>query len=59
MKMPAQDVAYRGVLKKIINSPSDAVDEMLDGFVAAHGELVRLAAPRVVARRHAGGSRVE
>jgi dihydroxyacetone kinase len=49
---------YRGALKKIINSPSDAVDEMLDGFVAAHGDLVRLAAPRVVARCRPAGSKV-
>lgn len=39
-----------GVLKKIINDPFDAVDEMLEGFVGAHEDLVRLAAPRVVAR---------
>lgn len=56
--MAAQDEVHRGVLKKIINAPSDAVDEMLDGFVAVHGELVRLAAPRVVARRHAAASKV-
>lgn len=42
--------AYRGVLKKIINDPFDAVDEMLDGYVAANSDLVRLAAPRVVVR---------
>jgi dihydroxyacetone kinase len=58
MEMAAPDHAYRGTLKKIINSPADAVDEMLDGFVAAHWDLVRLAAPRVVARRHAAGSKV-
>jgi dihydroxyacetone kinase len=39
------------MLKKLINDPFDAVDEMLEGYVAAHGDLVRLAAPRVVARR--------
>ena len=39
------------VLKKLINDPFDAVDEMLDGFVAAHADVVRLAAPHVVARR--------
>lgn len=38
------------MLKKLINDPFDAVDEMLEGFVAAHADLVRLAAPRVVAR---------
>jgi dihydroxyacetone kinase len=48
--------AYRGVLKKIINDPFDAVDEMIDGFVAANSDLVRLAAPRVVARREVPGT---
>jgi phosphoenolpyruvate---glycerone phosphotransferase subunit DhaK len=38
-------------MKKLINDPFDAVDELLDGFVSAHADLVRLAAPRVVARR--------
>jgi dihydroxyacetone kinase len=42
--------AYHGVLKKIINDPFEAVDEMLDGFVAVNADLVRLASPRVVAR---------
>ncbi len=46
------------MLKKLINDPFDAVDEMLEGFVAAHADLVRLAAPRVVARRTAGGPKV-
>jgi dihydroxyacetone kinase len=45
--------AYRGVLKKIINDPSDAVVEMLEGFVAANADLVRLAGPWVVARLEA------
>ncbi len=39
-----------GVRKKLINDPFDAVDEMLEGFVAAHGDVVRLADERVVAR---------
>lgn len=56
--MAARDEAYHGVLKKIMNAPADAVDEMLDGFAAAHAELVRLAAPRVVARRHPAASKV-
>lgn len=48
-----------GILKKIINDPFHAVDEMLEGFVGAHEDLVRLAAPRVVARRApAGASKV-
>jgi phosphoenolpyruvate---glycerone phosphotransferase subunit DhaK len=42
--------AYRGVLKKIINDPFDAVEEMLDGYVTCHADMVRLAAPRVVVR---------
>lgn len=46
------------MLKKLLNDPFDAVDEMLEGFVAAHADLVRLAAPRVVARREAGRPKV-
>jgi phosphoenolpyruvate---glycerone phosphotransferase subunit DhaK len=38
------------VLKKLINDPFDAVDEMLEGFVAAHADVVRLVGERVVAR---------
>ncbi len=38
------------MLKKLINDPFDAVDEMLDGFVAAHADRVRLVGERVVAR---------
>jgi dihydroxyacetone kinase len=37
-------------MKKIINDPFEVVDEALDGFVAAHADIVRLAAPRVVGR---------
>ncbi len=40
----------RGVLKKLINDPFDAVDEMVEGFVAAHADIVRLVGERVVAR---------
>ena len=43
--------AYRGFYKKLINDPFDAVDEALEGFAAAHSDLVTLAAPRVIARR--------
>ena len=50
--------ASRGVLKKLINDPFDAVDEMLEGFVAAHADLVRLVGQRVVARSSAGRSKV-
>ena len=41
----------RGVLKKLINDPFDAVDEMVEGFVAAHADIVRLVSERVVARQ--------
>jgi len=37
--------------KKLINDPFDAVDEALEGFVAAHADIVELAEPRVVVRR--------
>jgi phosphoenolpyruvate---glycerone phosphotransferase subunit DhaK len=37
--------------RKLVNDPFAVVDEALEGFVAAHAELVTLAAPRVVARR--------
>ena len=39
-----------GTIKKLINEPSAAVDEMLDGFVSAHGDVVALSGPRVVTR---------
>jgi dihydroxyacetone kinase-like protein len=48
----------KGVLKKIINDPFNAVDEMLDGFVAAHADLVRFATPRVIARRQPATDKV-
>jgi phosphoenolpyruvate---glycerone phosphotransferase subunit DhaK len=37
-------------LKKLINDPFDVVDEMLEGFVAAHADIVRLVGERAVAR---------
>ena len=46
------------MLKKLINDPFDAVDEMLDGFVAAHADVVRRAGPRVVARRDTAAAKV-
>lgn len=46
------------MLKKLINDPFDAVDELLEGFVVAHADVVRLAAPRVVARRVAAPAKV-
>lgn len=39
-----------GTLKKLINDPTDVVDELLEAFVAAHIDIVVLHAPRVVAR---------
>jgi dihydroxyacetone kinase len=50
--------AYRGFYKKLINDPFDAVDETLEGFAAAHADLVTLAAPRVIARRVPAGPKV-
>ena len=44
--------------KKLINDPFDAVDEALEGFVAAHAEIVTFAEPRVVARRRPGADKV-
>jgi dihydroxyacetone kinase len=40
-----------GVLQKLINDPFDVVDEMIEGYTAVHGDLIRLAGPRVIARR--------
>ena len=34
--------------KKLINAGDDAVDEMLDGIMAAHGTILRRAAPRAI-----------
>jgi dihydroxyacetone kinase len=45
-------------MKKLINDPFDAVDEALEGFTAAHGDMVALAEPRVVVRRTAGADKV-
>ena len=42
--------ASRGIRKKLINDPFDAVDEMVEGFAAAHADVVRLVGERVVAR---------
>ena len=47
-----------GTIKKLINEPSAAVDEMLDGFVSAHGDVVALSGPRVVTRAKPNGSKV-
>jgi dihydroxyacetone kinase len=47
-----------GGFKKLINDPFDAVDEALEGFVAAHADVVRFAEPRVIVRRNAAASKV-
>lgn len=39
-----------GTMKKLINDPADVVDEMLEAFAAAHGDVVALPHPRVVSR---------
>jgi dihydroxyacetone kinase len=44
--------------KKLINDPFKAVDEALEGFVAAHAEIVTFAEPRVVARRRPAANKV-
>jgi dihydroxyacetone kinase-like protein len=44
--------------KKLINDPFDAVDEALEGFVAAHTDVVAFAEPRVVVRREPGSDKV-
>jgi dihydroxyacetone kinase-like protein len=45
-------------VKKLINSPAAAVEEMIEGFVGAHADLLRLAAPRVVVRRKPARNKV-
>ncbi len=44
--------------KKLINDPFDVVDEALDGFVAAHTQLIALHEPRVVVRRTPASAKV-
>ncbi|HSS93959.1 MAG TPA: dihydroxyacetone kinase subunit DhaK [Candidatus Dormibacteraeota bacterium] len=44
--------------KKLINDPFDAVDEAIEGFVAAHSDVVAFAEPRVVVRRGPGSDKV-
>ena len=48
----------RGALKKLINDPFDAVDEMVEGFVAAHADVVRLVGERAVARHPSNRAKV-
>ncbi|TML70635.1 MAG: dihydroxyacetone kinase [Actinobacteria bacterium] len=45
-------------MKKLINDPSAAVDEMVEAFAAAHADIVELAAPRVVARAETSNGKV-
>jgi dihydroxyacetone kinase len=45
-------------VKKLINDPFDAVDEMVEGFVAAHADVVRLVGERAVARHPAAAPKV-
>ena len=40
-------------MKKLINDPFDVVDEMVEGFVAAHADVVRQVGERAVARHPA------
>jgi phosphoenolpyruvate---glycerone phosphotransferase subunit DhaK len=54
----AADRGASGSFKKLINDPFDAVDQALEGFVAAHSELVAMDDPRVVARRHPAADKV-
>jgi phosphoenolpyruvate---glycerone phosphotransferase subunit DhaK len=44
--------------KKLINDPFEAVDEAIDGYVAAHAGLIALAEPRVVVRRNPAADKV-
>ena len=39
-----------GTVKKLINDPSQVVDEMLEGFTSAHADIVSRPAARVVVR---------
>jgi dihydroxyacetone kinase-like protein len=50
--------AMPGTVKKLLNDPATAVDEMLDGFVFAHSDIVSLPSPRVVARAQPAGEKV-
>ena len=58
MTTPAERPTPAGSLKKLINDPFSAVDEALEGLVAAHADVVTFAAPRVVARRRAAAPKV-
>ncbi len=58
MTASSPDDRTRGGYKKLINDPFDAVDEALEGFVAAHAGMVAFAEPRVVVRRTPGADKV-
>jgi dihydroxyacetone kinase len=45
-------------VKKLINDPFDAVDEMVEGFVVAHADVVRLVGERAVARHPVSAPKV-
>lgn len=51
-------LTYMDIYKKLINDPFAAVDESLEGFVAAHADIVALAEPRVVVRRSPAAGKV-
>jgi dihydroxyacetone kinase-like protein len=48
----------RGMVKKLINDPAAAVDEMLEAFAFAHSDLVALSAPHVLERSRPASSKV-
>jgi phosphoenolpyruvate---glycerone phosphotransferase subunit DhaK len=58
MTASTADERPRGHYKKLINDPFDAVDEALEGFVAAHAGLIGFAEPRVVIRRLAAADKI-
>jgi phosphoenolpyruvate---glycerone phosphotransferase subunit DhaK len=58
MTASSTDGRPRGRYKKLINDPFDAVDEALEGFVAAHAGRIALAEPRVVVKRPAAVDKV-
>lgn len=54
---PTAERSSKG-FKKLINDPFDAVDEAIEGYVAAHSETIALAEPRVVIRRNPAEDKV-
>lgn len=47
-----------GTIKKLLNDPREAVDEMLEGFVEAHADIVSRPSPQVIARATPGLDKV-